>query len=75
MVISALQENSLPLEKCLIVAQDAIGAHLWGSHENELSKILPLVPMRVPLRAVFPPITPTPQLKIPLRIADGQNTP
>lgn len=58
MVVSALQENSLPLEKCLIVAQDAIGAHLWGSHENELRKILPLVPLRVPLRAVFPPVTP-----------------
>ena len=58
MVISALQKNSLPLENCLIIAQDAIGAHLWGSHENELSKILPLVPLRVPLRAVFPPVTP-----------------
>jgi hypothetical protein len=58
MVVSALQENSLPLAKCLIIAQDAIGAHLWGSHENELRKILPLVPLRVPLRAVFPPVTP-----------------
>jgi hypothetical protein len=58
MVVSALQENSLPLAKCLIIAQDAIGAHLWGSHENELRKILPLVPLRIPLRAVFPPVTP-----------------
>ncbi len=57
MVISTLDEDFL-LEKCLIVAQDAIGAHLWGSHENELRKILPLVPLRVPLHAVFPPITP-----------------
>jgi len=58
MVISTLEEEDLPLEKCLIIAQDAIGAHLWGSHENELRKILPLVPLRVPLRAVFPPVTP-----------------
>ena len=58
MVISTLEEEDLPLEKCLIIAQDAIGAHLWESHENELRKILPLVPLRVPLRAVFPPVTP-----------------
>ncbi len=58
MVISTLEQKNFPLQKCLIIAQDAIGAHLWGSHESELSKILPLVPLRVPLRAVFPPVTP-----------------
>ncbi|MEN8171901.1 MAG: hypothetical protein ABFS03_03385 [Chloroflexota bacterium] len=57
-VISTLEEVDFPLEKCLIVAQDAIGAHLWRSHENELRKILPLVPLRVPLRSVLPPVTP-----------------
>ena len=41
-----------------LVVLDAIGAHLWGPHENEIAKILPLVPLRVPLRAVFPPVTP-----------------
>jgi hypothetical protein len=58
MVISTLEEKNHPLEKCLIVAQDAIGAHLWKSHESELNKLLPLVPLRVPLQAVFPPVTP-----------------
>ena len=58
MVISTLEEKNFLLEKCLIVAQDAIGAHLWGSHESELCKILPLAPLRVPLRSVFPPVTP-----------------
>lgn len=58
MVISALEEKDVPLEKCLIVAQDAIGAHLWKANENDLCKILPLVPLRVPLHAVFPPVTP-----------------
>ncbi len=28
MVISTLEEKNLPLEKCLIVAQDALGAHI-----------------------------------------------
>jgi len=58
MVISTLEEKNFPLEKCLIVAQDAIGAHLWKSHESELNKLLPLVPLRVPLQAAFPPVTP-----------------
>ncbi len=58
MIISTLEKNNFPLEKCLVVAQDAIGAHLWKSHESMLRKILPLVPLRVPLRAVFPPVTP-----------------
>ena len=58
MVTSTLENNNPPLEKCLIVAQDAIGAHLWREYESELSKILPLVPIRVPLRAAFPPVTP-----------------
>ncbi|MDH5355505.1 MAG: alkaline phosphatase family protein [Gammaproteobacteria bacterium] len=58
MVISTLEKKNLPLQKCLIVAQDAIGAHLWKSHESELNKLLPLVPLRVPLQAVFPPVTP-----------------
>ncbi len=51
MVISTVEENNLPMEKCLIIAQDAIGAHLWEAYESDLSKILPLVPLRVPLRA------------------------
>lgn len=58
MVISTLEEKHLPLEKCLIISQDALGAHLWRSHETELQKILPLVPLRVPLRSVLPPVTP-----------------
>ena len=58
MVISTLEKKDFPLEKCLIVTQDAIGAHLWRTHESELRKMLPLVPLRVPLRAVFPPVTP-----------------
>ena len=57
-VISALEEKNFPLEKCLIVAQDAIGAHLWRTHESELRKILPLVPLKIPLQAAFPPVTP-----------------
>lgn len=58
MVISSLEQKNIPLQKCLIIAQDALGAHLWGSHESDLRKILPLVPLRVPLRAAFPPVTP-----------------
>jgi len=58
MVISTLENNNPPLEKCLIIAQDALGAHLWKSHESDLNKILPMVPLRVPLRAAFPPVTP-----------------
>ena len=58
MVISTVEEKNLPLEKCLIISQDAIGAHLWAAHESKLRQILPLVPLRVPLRAVFPPVTP-----------------
>ena len=57
-VISALEEKNFPLEKCLIVAPDAIGAHLWRTHESELRKILPLAPLHVPLQAVFPSVTP-----------------
>ena len=58
MVVSKVEKDSLPLEKCLIIAQDAIGAHLWNAYESDLIKILPLVPLRVPLRAAFPPVTP-----------------
>ncbi len=58
MVISTIEKDDLPIEKCLIIAQDAIGAHLWKSHESDLNKILPLVPLRVPLQASFPPVTP-----------------
>ena len=58
MVISTLEERHFPLEKCLIVAQDAIGAHIWRTHESEFRKMLPLVPLRVPLQAVSPPVTP-----------------
>ena len=58
MVTSIAREDSLPLKKCLIIAQDAIGAHLWKAYESDLCKILPLVPLRVPLHSVFPPVTP-----------------
>ena len=58
MVVSALDEKDLPLQKCLIYSPDGIGAHLWRSHESELRKVLPLVPLQVPLSAVFPPVTP-----------------
>ena len=58
MVISALDQRNFPLEKCLIVSPDGVGAHLWRTQESELSKLLALVPLQVPLRAVFPPVTP-----------------
>ena len=58
MVISTLDDRKFPLEKCLIVSPDAIGAHLWGSHESELSQLLTVVPLKLPLRAVMPPVTP-----------------
>jgi len=28
-IIAALAKDKIPLEKCLIVAPDAVGAHLW----------------------------------------------
>ena len=31
---------------------------MWDTHESKLREILPLVPIQVPLRAVFPPVTP-----------------
>ena len=55
MVVSALGEKNLPLQKCLIFSPDAIGAHLWRSHESELSKLLPLVPLQVPLHRLKKP--------------------
>jgi hypothetical protein len=58
MVISALDENKLPLQKCLIFSPDAIGAHLWETHESLLSRLLPLVPLQAAVKAVFPPVTP-----------------
>lgn len=58
MVVSTLDEKNFPLQKCLIFSPDAIGAHLWRLHESELSKLLPQVPLQVPLHAVFPPVTP-----------------
>lgn len=58
MVVSTLDEKNFPLQKCLIFSPDGIGAHLWRSHESELSELLPLVPLLVPLQAVFPPVTP-----------------
>jgi len=58
MIIASLAKDKYPLQKCLIVAPDAIGAHLWQSHERELCQVLPLAPLRVPLRAVFPSKTP-----------------
>jgi hypothetical protein len=57
-IIAALAKDKFPLQKCLIVAPDAIGAHLWRAHESELRQVLPLAPLRVPLRAVFPSKTP-----------------
>jgi len=58
MVISTLRDKNAPLQKCLIYSPDGIGAHLWETHYSELSKLLPLAPLQVPLRAVFPPVTP-----------------
>ena len=58
MVISAVETKDSPLQRCLIFSPDAIGAHLWRSHPSELAKLLPLVPLQVPLHAVFPPVTP-----------------
>jgi len=58
MIISAVEEKNLPLEKCLIVAPDAIGAHLWERHETELREVLSLAPLKVALRSVSPPKTP-----------------
>ena len=58
LVISGVAGGNHPLEKCLIVSPDAIGAHLWHAHEPELNQILSLVPLRVALRSVMPPKTP-----------------
>jgi hypothetical protein len=58
MVISTLDGRNFPLKKCLIFSPDGIGAHLWRTHASELSKMLPVVPLQVPLHAVLPPVTP-----------------
>ena len=58
MIISTLEEKNLPLEKSLIIAPDAIGAHLWQTHEDELRELLSLASLKVALRSVFPPKTP-----------------
>lgn len=57
-VIAALAKDKAPMEKCLIVAPDAIGAHLWRTQESELRQVLQSAPLRVALRSVFPPKTP-----------------
>jgi hypothetical protein len=44
MLIASLAKDKFQLQKCLIVAPDAIGAHLWWSHERELRQVLPLSP-------------------------------
>ncbi len=46
------------LEKCLVFAPDAIGAALFDSRQPMFDEVLAYAPLRKPLLAVFPSVTP-----------------
>lgn len=47
-----------PVERCLVFAPDAIGEHLEPTNRDAFSAVAARAPLRAPLRAAYPSVTP-----------------
>lgn len=57
-LLSARSKKVDQIDKCLIIAPDAIGLDLFRRYRSSFDVILQHQPVAVPLSSVFPPVTP-----------------
>jgi predicted AlkP superfamily pyrophosphatase or phosphodiesterase len=62
-IIGALEEYARTkgigrVDKCLVYAPDAIGTKIHDEHSQLFQRVLDHAPLKVPMRAVFPTVTP-----------------